>query len=201
MGWMIELVGTYGRIAVFVLILLEYACFPLPSEVVLPFSGALASQNGWSFLSVWGLSIAAGVLGAFVCYLIGWFGGRPLVEAVKRRFPKARRGLEASQSKYEAYASLSCCVGRLIPLCRTYISFFAGISRQNLLAYLGATALGAAIWNAALLGLGFVFAENWNIASKYYDQYKMIVVPILIALAGIWILRRVLRKKTSKNSG
>jgi len=201
MEWMMDVVGSYGRIAVFVLILLEYACFPLPSEVVLPFSGALASEKDWSFLSVWGLSIAAGVLGAFVCYLIGWFGGRPLVEAVKRRFPKTRKGLEASQRKYESYASLSCCVGRLIPLCRTYISFFAGISRQNPASYLAATALGAAVWNAALLGLGFAFAENWNIASKYYDQYKIIVLPVLFALAGFWVLRKVLRKKRQKSSG
>ena len=81
-------IDSYGLIAVFVLILLEYACFPLPSEVVLPFSGAIASQSDWTFLAILGFSVLAGVLGALACYLIGYFGGYPLVKKIKKSSPK-----------------------------------------------------------------------------------------------------------------
>ena len=195
MEFMMQAIQDYGLIAVFVLILLEYACFPLPSEVVLPFSGAVASQSGWGFLSILLFSILAGVLGALVCYLIGYFGGYPLVEKIKKKFPKSRKGLEASQQKYEKYAVLSVGLGRLIPLCRTYISFIAGISRQNLGSYLVSTAVGVAICNSVLIGLGFLCAENWNIVTKYYDEYKLILIPVLTAVAGFFVVRYFLKRR------
>ncbi len=198
MDFVMNAIESYGLVAVFMLILLEYACFPLPSEVVLPFSGAVASQSGWIFPAILGFSVLAGVLGALVCYLIGYFGGYPLVEKIKRRFPKAGKGLDASQKKYEQYASLSVCIGRLIPLCRTYISFIAGISRQSLWSYLGATAAGVTVWNAVLIGLGYLFAENWNIVTEYYDQYKLVLLPVCIALAGLLIVRRCWKRKKEK---
>ena len=200
MEFVMNVIDSYGLIAVFVLILLEYACFPLPSEVVLPFSGAVASQNDWTFFAILGFSVVAGVLGALVCYLIGYFGGYPLIEKIKRKFPKMKKGLDASQKKYEKYALLSVCVGRLIPLCRTYISFIAGISRQNPWSYIGATAIGVAIWNSVLIGLGYIFAENWNIVTEYYDQYKMVLIPVLVILVGFLVFRWFRKRKKGKNS-
>ena len=188
-----DAIQTYGLLAVFVLILLEYACFPLPSEIVLPFSGALAVQNDWGFLTILLFSVVAGILGSFICYLIGYFGGCRMIDAVKRKFPKTKRGLDASQRKYEQYAAFSSGVGRLIPLCRTYISFIAGACRQNMFSYLLSTAIGVTIWNAILVGLGYFFVDNWNIVSEYYDQYKIIVL-IVVCLAIGFIVFRFIRK-------
>lgn len=195
MDFVMQIIQDYGLIAVFVLILLEYACFPLPSEVVLPFSGAIASQSGWSFLSILLFSILAGVLGALACYLIGYFGGYPLVEKIKKKFPKSRKGLEASQRKYEKYAVLSVGLGRLIPLCRTYISFIAGISRQNLGSYLASTAVGVAVWNSILIGLGYIFAENWSLVTQYYDEYKMILIPVVLVVVLFFAVRYFAKRK------
>ena len=191
---MIHIVESYGFFAVFVLILLEYACFPLPSEVILPLAGAMAAGSGWAFFPVLGWSVAAGVAGSLLCYGVGFFGGRPLLEAWKRRFPKTRRGLEASQATYERYAILSVGVGRLIPLCRTYISLIAGISRQRLPGYLLSTAAGVTVWNLVLIGLGYFFTENSNIVSKYYEQYKIFLLPCLLA-AVAFVVGRLLWKR------
>lgn len=198
MDWIMNAINAYGLLAVFTLILLEYACFPLPSEVVLPFSGAIASQSSWTFPAIWGLSVLAGVLGALTCYLIGYFGGYPLVEKLKKKFPKMKRGLDTSQQKYEKCAAMSVCIGRLIPLCRTYISFFAGISRQSLWSYLGASAIGIAIWNSVLIGLGYIFAENWYIVSEYYEKYKMVLLPILGILIIFFMIRLFWKRKRRK---
>ena len=111
-----------------------------------------------------------------------------------------KKGLDASQKKYEKYAVMSVCVGRLIPLCRTYISFIAGISRQNFLSYLGATAIGVTIWNSVLIGLGYIFAENWNIVTGYYNEYKTILIPVLALLVVFLIFRRFWKRKKGKNS-
>lgn len=200
MEFVMEAIENYGLIAVFVLILLEYACFPLPSEVVLPFSGAVASQNDWTFLVILALSVLAGVLGALLCYLVGYFGGHPLVEKIKKKFPKSQKGLDASQEKYEKYAALSAGVGRLIPICRTYISFIAGISRQNILSYLLSTTIGVAVWNTVLIGLGYIFAENWNVVTEYYDRFKMILIPVAVVLFLAIVFRWLWRRKKKRQS-
>lgn len=195
MEFVMDAVRDYGLIGVFVLILLEYACFPLPSEIVLPFSGAVASQSGWAYWEILLLSIIAGVLGALACYIIGYFGGYPLVEKIGRRFPKMQKGLDASRKKYVQYASFASGVGRVIPLCRTYISFIAGISRQNIWSYLLSTAIGVAVWNSVLLALGFLLAENWELATEYYEQYKMILIPIVLVVVAVLVIRFILRRR------
>ncbi len=195
MEFVMDAVRDYGLIGVFVLILLEYACFPLPSEIVLPFSGAVASQSGWAYWEILLLSTIAGVLGALACYIIGYFGGYPLVEKIGRRFPKMQKGLDASRKKYVQYASFASGVGRVIPLCRTYISFIAGISRQNIWSYLLSTAVGVAVWNSVLLALGFLLAENWELATEYYEQYKMILLPIILVVIAVLVIRFILRRR------
>lgn len=195
MEFVMDAVRDYGLIGVFVLILLEYACFPLPSEIVLPFSGAVASQSGWTYWEILLLSTIAGVLGALACYIIGYFGGYPLVEKIGRRFPKMQKGLDASRKKYAQYASFASGVGRVIPLCRTYISFIAGISRQNIWSYLLSTAIGVAVWNSVLLALGFLLAENWELATEYYEQYKMILIPIALVVVAVLVIRFILRRR------
>ena len=195
MEFVMDAVRDYGLIGVFVLILLEYACFPLPSEIVLPFSGAVASQSGWAHWEILLLSTIAGVLGALACYIIGYFGGYPLVEKIGRRFPKMQKGLDASRKKYVQYASFASGVGRVIPLCRTYISFIAGISRQNIWSYLLSTAVGVAVWNSVLLALGFLLAENWELATGYYEQYKMILLPIILVVIAVLVIRFILRRR------
>ena len=195
MEFVMDAVRDYGLIGVFVLILLEYACFPLPSEIVLPFSGAVASQSGWTYWEILLLSTIAGVLGALACYIIGYFGGYPLVEKIGRRFPKMQKGLDASRKKYVQYASFASGVGRVIPLCRTYISFIAGISRQNIWSYLLSTAVGVAVWNSVLLALGFLLAENWELATEYYEQYKMILIPIVLVVVAVLVIRFILRRR------
>lgn len=200
MEFVMDAVRDYGLIGVFVLILLEYACFPLPSEIVLPFSGAVASQSGWTYWEILLLSTIAGVLGALACYIIGYFGGYPLVEKIGRRFPKMQKGLDASRKKYAQYASFASGVGRVIPLCRTYISFIAGISRQNIWSYLLSTAIGVAVWNSVLLALGFLLAENWELATEYYEQYKMILIPIVLVVVAVLVIRFILRRRKKVDS-
>jgi len=79
-----EIISRYGLIAVFIIIALEYACFPLPSEIVLPFAGAYAASQGIPFLVILLISALAGLLGSLICYLVGRIGGNALLEAAKK---------------------------------------------------------------------------------------------------------------------
>lgn len=113
----IEIIQKYGLIAIFFAVFLEYACFPVPSEIVLPLSGAVAAQGGFTFLSVYLICIAAGLGGSLLDYSLARWGGVRMMEKLERRFPKLAGGLEVTRQKFEKYAAFSVGICRVIPLC------------------------------------------------------------------------------------
>jgi len=189
-----SLFNKWGLLAVFVLIGLEYACFPLPSEIVLPFAGFLASINKYSVVGVIILSSIAGYIGCLICYLVGYYGGHYLYNKIYNKFKKWQKGLDVASNKFNKYGNLSVFVCRLIPLCRTYISFFAGLFKQNFFKYSFYSILGILIWNIVLIMLGYVLVNNWVLVGKYYNKYKFIVL-LLILMILFFILFYKLHKK------
>ena len=193
--YLVNLVQQYGLIAIFLIVMLEYACLPLPSEVVLPLSGAVAAQGEFSFLTVLTVSVAAGIAGSMLCYYVGRWGGAPLLNRLLRRFPGMQKGVEASRKRFERYAILSVCLCRVIPLCRTYISLVAGLSGQHKGIFAAASAAGILVWNAVLVGLGYFFSQNWEQVLAYYDRYKLLVIILAVAAAAALIVRRLLLRR------
>ena len=191
----VEMIQNYGLIAIFLAVFLEYACFPVPSEIVLPLSGAVAAQGGFSFLSVYLVCIVAGLGGSLLDYSLARWGGVRLMAKLERRFPKIAGGLEVTQQKFEKYSTLSVGICRVIPLCRTYISFIAGLAKQNLSTFLGASTVGIAIWNALLVWAGYLLAENWQMVGEYYSKYKFAMLAVLVLGIFMYLL---LKRKVNK---
>ncbi len=192
----IEIIQKYGLVAIFLAVFLEYACFPVPSEIVLPLSGAVAAQGGFTFLSVYLICIAAGLGGSLLDYSLARWGGVRMMEKLERRFPKLAGGLEVTRQKFEKYAAFSVGICRVIPLCRTYISFIAGLAKQDLGTFLGASTIGIAIWNALLVWAGYLLSENWQVVGEYYGKYKYAMLAIIVL--GIFtyiLLKRMMGKK------
>jgi membrane protein DedA with SNARE-associated domain len=180
MSYFTSLVSEYGLLAMFFIILIEYACFPLSSEIVLPFSGAMASIQHINFLTILSLSVLAGLIGTSFCYMIGRLGGGALINRLISKFPKAEKGILSSQVKFKQYGDLAVCFGRLIPICRTYIAFIAGAAGQSFISYLISSFAGITIWNTVLIGLGYYLRENWDIVGGYYSRYKDIILPLAV---------------------
>lgn len=195
MNMLTNLVYRYGLFAVFFLIMIEYACFPVSSEIVLPFSGAVASVQEINFILLLPVSILAGLIGTSVCYFIGKIGGEALIEKIIRRFPKTQKAVEDSYEKFNKFGLLAVCLGRLIPLCRTYIAFVAGALGLNYLKFLFASSIGITIWNTVLLGIGYLFHENWSNISYYYKDYKQVILLFLLFVFLIWYLKKIVFKK------
>ena len=116
MDFLSGLIYNYGLIAMFLIIMLEYACFPVSSEIVLPLSGAIASINNTHFLVILPLSIIAGLIGTGICYTVGWFGGGVIINGIKKRFPKSEKSINASYDKFSKNGASAVCIGRVIPL-------------------------------------------------------------------------------------
>lgn len=184
----------YKLLAIFIIILLEYACFPISSEIVLPFSGAIASTWNVKYFYILIISILGGIIGTTLCYLAGKYIGNKLIEKLENKFPKSIKGIEKSKKMFEKYNSFAVCVCRVIPICRTYIALIAGLSNQNIISFITSSLIGISIWNSILIGIGYYMKENWHIAIYYYNLYKYYIMPVILCLIILLIFSIIIKK-------
>ena len=192
-----SLFEQYGLLGLCLMILLEYACFPISSEIVLPFCGAFAKSYGISFFLLIPGSVLAGMIGTSFCYFIGRLGGSKVLTMLKTRFPKTKKGIEASEEKMERFGALAVCFGRVIPLCRTYIAFIAGSVKQPFTQFLSYSFFGITVWNCILIGLGYLLKSNWNEVQRYYEEYKVFLIATAAVVAFVcYLWKRFVKRKS-----
>ena len=194
------LLKKYGLLGLCLMILLEYACFPISSEIVLPFCGAFAKSYDISFFLLIPGSVLAGLLGTSLCYVVGRTGGARVLTFLKTRFPKTEKGIAASEEKMERYGALAVCFSRVIPLCRTYIAFIAGSMKQPYRQFLAYSFFGITVWNCLLISLGYLLKANWNEVQRYYEEYKLLLVATAVIVAFVIIFRKWLSAKRKSAS-
>lgn len=200
MNWIWNLFGKGSFIAIFILIGLEYSCFPIPSEIVLPLAGFATRINGYNLFGTILFSILVSYFGCLVCYLIGYYGGAGLFNKIYNKMKKWRKGLDKAKEMFNKYGNVSVLAGRLVPLCRTYISFFAGMFNQSLLKYSFYSILGIGVWNTILIVLGYELMNKKDLITNYYNNYKTILIIVFSLLFLMFIVSKLYKKmKSAKN--
>ena len=184
-------IQTYGTPAIILLIALEYACFPISSEIVLPFAGAVGAGIGISLPLLVLYSSLAGLAGTSLTYAIGRYGGSPLMEKIMSRFPSTKKPILASYRNFWNHGKIAVCLGRVIPICRTYIAFVAGACEQSFPTYAFFSAIGIAVWNTMLLTLGYYFYQFRETFFLYFNKYKNIILVVgLLLLVLLLVIKR-----------
>ena len=198
---MMSLVGELGYIGVFLVIGLEYACFPLPSEIILPFVGMSIPQTHLQFFPAFLISIAAGLFGSFICHLIGHYGGVPLLNRLSHRSENLCKAISIFNKWFSSYGCWAVLFSRIIPLTRTYISLFAGVNGMSLFEFFLYSTVGITLWNLVLMSLGFYLGNNWALIEGILNTYSNIVL-ILLALLVIGSIayhyKKAMNHSTSK---
>lgn len=151
-AWAVGFMEQYGLYGLFVVIALEYACLPLPSEALLPLAGMAAAAANLTLASVVAVSVLAGLVGSTLCYALGALGGFALLARI---LPKAAYKIENARAWREGFGGLSVMVARVIPVVRTWVSFAAGLSKTPLPHFLIFSSIGIFVWNTVLLGAGY----------------------------------------------
>lgn len=191
---------TLGIGGIALLMALESACIPLPSEIIMPFAGYLVFIGQFSLWSV-SLTGAIGcVLGSWVAYYAGAIGGRPLAEKYGKYILLNPHDLEMADRIFNKYGEAISFFSRLLPVIRTFIAFPAGVARANFTKFTIYTFLGSLPWCWALAWLGFKLGENWD---SLHDQFRQVdlVIAALLFIGGIfWIRHHLLFLKTTKTS-
>jgi membrane protein DedA with SNARE-associated domain len=182
-------IAAHGLQAVFLLMVLESACIPVPSEVTMIYAGYLVSQGSMSFVA----AVLVGTLGNLVGSLIAWAAGAYGVDAVLMRSEHNRRRIEQSHRWFERYGTPAVFFGRLLPVVRTFISLPAGVARMPLGRFSVLTVLGTLPWCIMLVAVGDVAGANWDTWHRRFGYLDYVVVAAFVAAAA-WLLLRQRRQ-------
>jgi membrane protein DedA with SNARE-associated domain len=191
----------YGYLAVFVLMVLESACIPIPSEVTMLFGGALANatfvasvaggeQHHLNFVLV-GLAGAVGnLVGSWIAWGVGYAGGRPLIERWGRYVFLRPHELDRAERWFERHGPAAVFVSRLLPVVRTFISLPAGIAEMPLLRFSVYTFIGCLPWTFALAAVGYALGSQWTKVEHVLKPVSYAIAAVVVVWAVVWFLRR-----------
>jgi membrane protein DedA with SNARE-associated domain len=193
-GFVVAAISAMGYFGIILMMAVESACIPLPSEIIMPFSGFLVFKGQFS---LFGIALAGALgcsLGSIVTYYIGLFGGRPLLEKFGKYVLITQHDMEAADKFFAKYGDKAIFISRLLPVVRTFISLPAGIAKMNVLKFNIYTFVGSFFWCFVLGWIGMKLGEHWNTLGKYFHRFD-IVIGAIILTGAVYYLYRHLRKK------
>lgn len=196
--WIIKFADTLGYLGIFISVALEYACFPISSEILLPLIGILVYNGKLKYLFAIITSILAGIFGSTICYIIGVFGGVPLLNYSKRKFPKTKNTIDSLNNWFSKYGKITVLLARIVPITRTYISILAGAQRLNYITFITYSSIGIAFWNTILILIGYFLGDNFGLITDMLKRYSNIAIILLISIFVFVKLKNNKEKIVSK---
>ncbi|MDP2660939.1 MAG: DedA family protein [Dehalococcoidia bacterium] len=195
LGLISQVYNAAGWYGVVFLMAIESANIPIPSELIMPFSGwFLIRDRGLDvyYVVVAGLYGAIGcTIGSVVSYWVGALGGRPLVERYGRYVLLSHKDLDTADRWFARWGSWAVFIGRLLPVIRTFISFPAGISRMPFARFTVLSFLGSFPWSLGLAYGGYVLGEHWEELRQIMRPFDIPIIAAVLVLIGIYVYRRL----------
>ncbi len=202
-GWTINLISSLSYFGVILAMAIESACIPLPSEIIMPFSGYLVSTGTFNFHLVSWAGALGNLLGSLLAYYVGYYGGRPFILRFGKYILIRKEELARADRFFERWGSWAVFICRMLPIVRTFISLPAGISRMRIVPFILLTFFGSLPWCYLLTYIGKVMGENWEDIRGYFHRFDLVIAGILLLLFGWWLWAHLRRrkKKTKEDSG
>jgi len=191
----IRIISGSGYFGVSLLMAIESACIPVPSEVIMPFSGFLVASGKFSFLPLIIFGALGNLIGSMVAYWVGISGGRKFLEKYGKYILLRKEELDKSEKFFQKYGSLSVFFARLLPIVRTFISLPAGIAKMPFWRFSVYTFSGSLIWSGFLAYIGVLLGKNWQNIEIYFRNFDWIIGILLI----VGIVYFIYKKFNHKN--
>jgi membrane protein DedA with SNARE-associated domain len=199
-AFIVATISTLGYAGIVLLMAIESACIPLPSEIIMPFSGYLVYTGRFN---LWLVSIAGAsgcVMGSLVAYWIGMYGGRPLIEKYGKYILISHHDLDLADRWFNRFGEVIVFVSRLLPAIRTFIAFPAGVARMNLKKFVIYTFAGSLPWCLGLAYVGQKLGEQWDKDLRLktlFHRFDFVIGILLVLAVAWWIWRHVRHSKKS----
>jgi membrane protein DedA with SNARE-associated domain len=189
-GFILGLISASGYLGVFVLMVLESAVLPVPSEIVMPFSGFLVSTGALDLWQVVLYGTLGNLVGAWIAYFLGLRVGRIAIIKYGKYVLLKESHLATAERWFKKYGDKTIFFSRLTPVIRTVISLPAGISKMEIKKFTVYTFVGSIPWNFALTYLGFLLGNNWIEIEGFSNYLKLIIVLGALAVMVVYLLTR-----------
>lgn len=182
-SWIISIISSTGYAGIFILMAIESALIPLPSEITMPFAGSLVSSGRFGLIWV----VLAGTLGnlggSLLAYALGFWGQERIVRQVIRKYGKyiliSEHEFDRAEKWFRKYGEAIVFSSRLMPVVRTFISLPAGIAKMNLTKFIIYTTMGSFLWSFLLTWIGMKLGENWKTLEVYFQKFDIFIVSFL----------------------
>ena len=202
-SWVTDIVEDLGYIGLLLMISLENVFPPIPSEIVLPLAGYLTGQGRRWFPGAVLAATAGSVLGALVLYYVGYYFGEHRLRSIVRKIGKwamiSESDIDKADAWFDRHDRKAVLIGRLFPVVRSLISIPAGIRRMQLTHFIVYTAIGSAIWNSVLIGIGWILGDNWDDVEQYVGYLQYLVILAVLVGAGWFILAKARQRMTASD--
>ena len=188
-AWIMGVISSLAYSGVVLLMAIESACIPLPSEIIMPFAGFLVFKGE---MTLWGVALAGAfgcVVGSIPAYFLGMYGGRPLVEKYGKWVLISAKDLNWADQAFAKHGEIIIFIGRLLPAVRTFIAFPAGVARMNMTKFISYTFVGSLIWCYLLALAGFKTGENWESLKVYFHEFHYVIAGAGLIFV-VWYVRR-----------
>lgn len=193
-------VEDYGYAAIFVLMLLESALVPFPSEVTMLAGGFYAAEGSLDLFWVGFAGVMGNMVGSWIAYALGRKTGRAVLDRYGRYVLIRSHDIDKAEMWWDRYGEVATFFSRLLPVIRTFISLPAGIAKMPLGKFSIYTFLGVVPWTYGLAYLGLVLGENWERVLDYFDLPTLLIAGALMLLVAVWYLRRRKQQKALAGS-
>jgi membrane protein DedA with SNARE-associated domain len=189
-AWIVAVISTTGYFGIVVLMAIESACIPLPSEVIMPFAGYLVSIGRFSLIGAATMGALGCNVGSTIAYFVAAKGGRKAVERWGAYVLVSAAELDRAEHFFARYGAITVFVGRLLPVVRTFIAFPAGLARMPMGKFQIYTFLGSWPWCFGLAYVGYVLGARWNSDPTFrelFRRFDIVIVGLLVA-GFIWFV-------------
>lgn len=194
-GWLTLEMKEYGLWAVFIGMVIESACIPLPSEIIMPLGGLMVHQG---YFSIWSVTLAGTIgnlVGGAIAYYVGKTGGRVFVKKYGRYVLLSEKHLDQSERWFNQRGEATVFWSRLLPAVRTFISLPAGIAHMDFLKFAIYTTIGSFPWALGLTYVGYFFGENWSLMNTYLHEMNYILWALAAVAIGVFFWRKKRKAK------
>ncbi len=197
-GYITAAISALGYSGIVFLMAIESACIPLPSEIIMPFSGYLASTGRFSLVLVATAGAVGCNLGSTLAYAVGAYGGRPAVERWGHYILLSRSELDRVDGYFERFGTATVLVGRLLPVVRTFVSLPAGIARMPFWKFQLYTFVGSWPWCFLLAYAGVKLGQAWDSSpalKRIMHSLDFAVIAVILA-GAVWYAVRLWRNRS-----
>ena len=193
----VRTIDFLGYPGVFFLMLVESCGIPMPSGIIMPFSGFLVAEGKMNFWAVSFVGAFANLAGSLIAYWIGLKGGRALIEKYGKYVLISKRDLDLADRWFMRFGNWTVFFGRLLPVVRTYISFPAGVAKMEMKRFSLYTFAGALLWSILFTWLGVKMGDNWGQIREKLHNFDLAIV-VLIVIGITWYVWRHIKHRVKQ---